>query len=84
VTPIPALSSLTCTDIAAGSAVSFAVTEDGVVYGWGMGSNGQLSTGDSEDDVWQPIVLKAKALENKKVILVAAGGQHTVLLVKSN
>ena len=34
--------------VAAGGSVSFVVTEDGLAYAWGMGSNIQLGSG-SED-----------------------------------
>lgn len=83
VTAIPALENVKCVDIACGSAVSFAVAEDGTVYGWGIGNNFQLSAGEDEADVWEPRPIKAKQLEGKHVLLAAAGGQHSVLLVKS-
>eukprot|EP00088_Acartia_fossae_P027087 TRINITY_DN27867_c0_g1_i6.p1 TRINITY_DN27867_c0_g1~~TRINITY_DN27867_c0_g1_i6.p1 ORF type:complete len:474 (+),score=126.00 TRINITY_DN27867_c0_g1_i6:60-1424(+) len=71
------------TEVACGSAVSYAVTEDGKCYSWGMGTNGQLGTGD-EDDVTEPNLMKSKQLENRKVIAVSSGGQHTVLIAKDN
>lgn len=52
----------------------------GVGYGWGLGSNLQLSTGDEEDE-WTPIKLTGRNLEAKKVLALSAGGQHTALLV---
>jgi len=51
----------------------------GVAYGWGFGSNLQLTTGE-EDDEWTPVALTGKNLEDRKVLDVAAGGQHTVVL----
>ena len=33
-------------EVACGTAVSYAVTEEGHCYSWGMGTNGQLGTGD--------------------------------------
>lgn len=67
--------------IAAGSSVSLALTDKGEVYSWGMGSNLQLGTGD-EDDVLTPEKMGGKQLENRKVIAISAGGQHTLLLAK--
>ena len=50
--------------VAAGGSVSFAMTEDGLVYAWGMGSNLQLGSGN-EDDQCMPT---GKQLEGRKVI----------------
>lgn len=52
----------------------------GEVYSWGMGSNMQLGMGDDDSDLWTPTKIKGKALENKLVKSVSAGGQHTVIL----
>ncbi|XP_078048631.1 regulator of chromosome condensation 1 [Augochlora pura] len=76
-TLVPSLSS--CVDVAAGSAQSFAVTGSGELYAWGMGTSGQLGTGE-EEDVEEPVLVKGKQLEGKKVIRVAGGGQHTLAL----
>lgn len=46
-----------------------------------MGTNHQLGTGE-EDDVWSPVEMMGKQLENRSVLAVSSGGQHTVLLVK--
>lgn len=78
-TPVPALSSIKCIDVAAGSAQSFAVTETGELYAWGMGTSGQLGTGE-EEDVEEPVLVKGKQLEGKTVVRVAGGGQHTLIL----
>jgi len=68
-------------EVKCGSVVSYAVTEDGKCYSWGMGTNGQLGTGE-EDDVTEPHLMKSKQLENRHVIAVSSGGQHTVLIAK--
>lgn len=73
------LKGLKCVDVACGASVSFAVTESGKVYGWGMGTNGQLGSGD-DSDVFEPQEIKGKQLETRYVLKVSAGGQHTVLL----
>lgn len=78
-TLVPNLSSLKCIDVAAGSVQSFAVTESGDLYVWGMGTNGQLGTG-TDEDVEEPFLLKSKQLEGRTVVRVAGGGQHTLVL----
>ncbi|XP_043916155.1 regulator of chromosome condensation [Protopterus annectens] len=55
----------------------------GHIFSWGMGTNYQLGTGE-EDDVWTPVEMTGKQLENRTVISVSSGGQHTVLLVQDN
>lgn len=52
----------------------------GRAFAWGMGTNYQLGTGE-EDDVWSPVEMTGKQLENRRVLAVSSGGQHTVLLV---
>ncbi|KAB7496162.1 Regulator of chromosome condensation [Armadillidium nasatum] len=77
-TPIP-LPDVKPVFVAAGECVSFIVTKDGEVYGFGMGTNNQLAQGDDEDR-WEPSIIKGKQLEDKKVVSVEAGGQHTIFL----
>ncbi|XP_057558494.1 regulator of chromosome condensation isoform X8 [Hippopotamus amphibius kiboko] len=73
---LPAVSSVAC-----GASVGYAVTKDGCVFAWGMGTNYQLGTGQ-EEDAWSPVEMTGKQLENRVVLSVSSGGQHTVLLVK--
>ncbi|XP_011761404.2 regulator of chromosome condensation isoform X2 [Macaca nemestrina] len=73
---LPAVSSVAC-----GASVGYAVTKDGRVFAWGMGTNYQLGTGQDED-AWSPVEMTGKQLENRVVLSVSSGGQHTVLLVK--
>ncbi|XP_075051974.1 regulator of chromosome condensation [Mixophyes fleayi] len=73
---LPKIASVAC-----GASVSYAVSKEGCIFSWGMGTNQQLGTGD-EDDVWSPYEMNGKQLENRKVLSVSSGGQHTVLLVK--
>jgi len=70
-------------NIACGEVVSFAVSEQGDVYAWGMGNCLQLGTGE-EDDVYVPTKVQGKSLQSDlhKVLGVSAGGQHSALLVK--
>ncbi|XP_017525240.1 regulator of chromosome condensation isoform X1 [Manis javanica] len=78
-TPIPRLP--TVSSVACGASVGYAVTKDGRVFAWGMGTNYQLGTGQ-EEDAWSPVEMTGKQLENRVVLSVSSGGQHTVLLVK--
>ena len=48
-----------------------------------MGTNLQLGTGE-EDDEWSPLKMPGKQLENRTVLTVSSGGQHTALLVKDH
>lgn len=51
----------------------------GELYSWGMGTNGNLGTGDVKD-VDEPVLVKGKQLEGKTVVRVSGGGQHTLIL----
>ncbi|XP_013145733.1 PREDICTED: regulator of chromosome condensation-like [Papilio polytes] len=76
---VPKLQSKRCVSIAAGIANSFAVTDTGEVFSWGMGSEGQLGTGAAADasEPTAPVAPHASA-----PLAVSAGGQHTVLLLE--
>ncbi|KAJ8340880.1 hypothetical protein SKAU_G00331710 [Synaphobranchus kaupii] len=78
-TPIPGIDS--AHTVACGASVSYAVTRQGCAFAWGMGTNLQLGTGVEEDE-WAPVQMSGKQLENRAVLSVSSGGQHTVLLVK--
>ena len=58
-----------CIEVACGTAVSYAVTASGDCYSWGMGTNGQLGTGDDEDK-FEPVKMGGKQMQGKKVIEV--------------
>lgn len=51
----------------------------GELYGWGMGTSGELGTGGDED-CFEPTLVKSKQLADRKVFRVSSGGQHTVIL----
>ncbi|KAJ8974377.1 hypothetical protein NQ317_001529, partial [Molorchus minor] len=65
---IPTLDGKKVVNVACGSATSFGVTDEGDLYGWGMGTNGQLGTGQ-EDDCELPTLIKSKQLQDRKVFL---------------
>ena len=56
-TVVEGVGSAGCKVVACGTAVSYAVGEDGGCYSWGMGTNCQLGTGE-EEDVWAPGLMK--------------------------
>ncbi|XP_055545053.1 regulator of chromosome condensation [Wyeomyia smithii] len=68
-------------DVSCGDCTSFAVTEGGEVYAWGMGSSQQLGTG-SEDDAIKPVLLVSKQIQGKRILKVSSGGQHSLFLVE--
>nr|XP_014351794.1 PREDICTED: regulator of chromosome condensation-like [Latimeria chalumnae] len=53
----------------------------GCAFSWGMGTNLQLGTGEEEDE-WSPVEVTGQQLQNREVLSVSSGGQHTVFLVK--
>ncbi|KAG7242214.1 hypothetical protein INR49_024260 [Caranx melampygus] len=79
--PTPVTGMELASGVTCGASVSYAVTREGSVYAWGMGTNLQLGTGE-EDDEWSPVKMTGKQLENRAVMMVSSGGQHTALLVK--
>nr|XP_046256158.1 regulator of chromosome condensation [Scatophagus argus] len=81
--PTPVMGIEPASRVTCGASVSYAVTREGSVYAWGMGTNLQLGTGE-EDDEWSPVKMTGKQLENRAVLMASSGGQHTVLLVKDN
>ncbi|CAK1595156.1 unnamed protein product, partial [Parnassius mnemosyne] len=78
--PIPKLQDKKCICIAAGTCNSFAITDAGEVFAWGMGSEGQLGTGAAAD-VSEPAPALAAAYQARPAVRVSAGGQHAALLL---
>lgn len=78
-TPIIALNGLRVQQLECGECCSFAITEDGKVYSWGMGSNQQLGVGSDEDQK-VPIQLSGVQVKDRNVIAVSSGGQHTLFI----
>jgi len=73
-----------CVDVSSGTAVSFAVTEDGECFSWGMGTNGQLGHGDDEEDAYEPGKMLGKQLDTRKVMAVSGGGQHAIIIAQED
>lgn len=79
-TVVPALAGVVCCNVSASGYVSMAVSTAGDLYTWGMGTTGQLGHGDDEDRT-QPATVQGKHIKDKKVLMVSAGGTHTLALV---
>ncbi|XP_023164075.2 regulator of chromosome condensation [Drosophila hydei] len=80
--PIKELSGKT-TFVGCGEACSYAITNDGALYSWGMGSNHQLGVGDGDDEL-EPVIVISKNTQNKRMLMASGGGQHSVFLVESD
>ncbi|CAL1282562.1 unnamed protein product [Larinioides sclopetarius] len=78
-TLITSLENEKCSNISCGNDVSFAVTEEGSLYSWGMGTNSQLGHGN-EDDCFVPRLVEGNFANSWKALKVSGGGQHTLVL----
>lgn len=67
--------------IATGFDDSFALTDDGRVFAWGLNHDGQLGGGNTNELVFQPqMVATNGVLKGKKVTAIAAGSLHCLAL----
>lgn len=73
------LDELNVVQLECGECCSFAVTDDGKAFSWGMGSNQQLGVG-SDDDKFEPALLTGAQVRERQVIRISSGGQHTLFL----
>lgn len=78
-TPIKALDSVNVVQLDCGECCSFAVTAEGKVYSWGMGSNQQLGIGSDEDQI-EPVMLTGVQVKERQVIRASSGGQHSLFI----
>ncbi|KAG0321747.1 hypothetical protein BGZ99_003718 [Dissophora globulifera] len=76
-THIPGLPTIAA--VAVGGNHTLALSEDGEVYAWGFGEMFACGNGE-EEDVQTPLLLAGKQIEGHRVVKVAAGGQHSVIL----
>ncbi|XP_052896012.1 regulator of chromosome condensation [Anopheles moucheti] len=80
--PVEVLGDKKVVSVCCGESTSFAVTDKGELYAWGMGSSLQLGTG-LETDESKPVRIVSKQVAAGKVILKASsGGQHSLFLVQ--
>ncbi|XP_055691543.1 regulator of chromosome condensation-like isoform X1 [Lutzomyia longipalpis] len=82
-TQITELDKYSIAAVSCGDSQSFALTTDGKVFCWGMGSNHQLGLG-SDTDVFVPTQLIGEQVMGKKVLRVDSGRQHTIFLVEDS
>jgi alpha-tubulin suppressor-like RCC1 family protein len=68
--PIKGLDLFKVKMLAAGEDHTVAMTEDGDVFSWGRGTNGQLGHGDVRN-VWYPLLIKS--LQGKGIVAIGAG-----------
>ncbi|KDQ61663.1 hypothetical protein JAAARDRAFT_66744 [Jaapia argillacea MUCL 33604] len=69
--------------IGAGSNASFAVDEEGNVWGWGMNISGQIGIGERDKEVWAPqkvVGLSKEELGGAIVTSIVGGDHHTLFL----
>ncbi|MEM9223666.1 MAG: Ig-like domain-containing protein [Pseudomonadota bacterium] len=59
-----------------GNGVSFAITDDGTLFGWGQNNIGQLGLGDEENRLVPTVI----DVDGKKIIAVSSGNSHTLAL----
>lgn len=70
----------TILSMSAGQTHSLAVCSDGTVAAWGSNANGQLGNGSTTSATTPVAAMMGGVLSGKKVIAVAAGGQHSLVL----
>ena len=63
--------------MSAGGAHSLAITADGAVWSWGVGTWGRLGHGDEQR---QLLPKKVEALAGQRVVTVSAGSEHSFAL----
>ena len=65
------------TMVACGAVHTAAVTTCGRLYTWGVGANGRLGHGDT-DDVWVPRPIRERSFRGRSIVVLAACGNcHT-------
>ncbi|KAF9430298.1 hypothetical protein BGZ94_007472 [Podila epigama] len=69
----------TIKSISVGSNHTLAVSQAGDVYAWGFGEMLACGNGE-EEDVPTPLKLTGQQIADRRIILAAAGGQHSVIL----
>uniref|UniRef100_A0A8C5CS70 HECT and RLD domain containing E3 ubiquitin protein ligase 4 n=1 Tax=Gadus morhua TaxID=8049 RepID=A0A8C5CS70_GADMO len=76
---VQSLQGIPFSQVTAGGAHSFALTQSGAVFGWGRNKFGQLGLNDNNDR-HSPTLLKS--LRSQRVIYVCCGEDHTAALTK--
>ncbi|CAL8257158.1 unnamed protein product [Lota lota] len=76
---LQSLQGIPFSQVTAGGAHSFALTQSGAVFGWGRNKFGQLGLNDNNDR-HSPTLLKS--LRSQRVIYICCGEDHTAALTK--
>lgn len=79
--PVAVLGDKKVVSVCCGESTSFAVTDKGELYAWGMGSSLQLGTG-LETDESKPVLIASKQVAGKVILTASSGGQHSLFLVQ--
>uniref|UniRef100_A0A182P7D4 RCC1-like domain-containing protein n=1 Tax=Anopheles epiroticus TaxID=199890 RepID=A0A182P7D4_9DIPT len=79
--PVVALGDKKVVSVCCGESTSFAVTDKGELYAWGMGSSLQLGTGQESDES-KPALIASKQVAGKVILKASSGGQHSLFLVQ--
>lgn len=67
------------TSLGIGTDHSLAITQDGHAYGWGFNAQKQVGQPGDVDEVVLPTLLSSKHVDEKKLVLAAAGGQFSLV-----
>lgn len=67
--------------LSCGDRHSFAVTEDGKVYGWGSNEFGQLGCGKKHDTILRPCIIEG--LQGLKIIYISSGDRHSAAITNT-
>lgn len=67
--------------LSCGDRHSFAVTEDGKVYGWGSNEFGQLGCGKKHDTILRPGIIEG--LQGLKIIFISSGDRHSAAITNT-
>ena len=67
--------------LSCGDRHSFAVTEDGKVFGWGSNEFGQLGCGKKHDTVLRPCIIEG--LQGLKIIHISSGDRHSAAITNT-
>lgn len=67
--------------LSCGDRHSFAVTDDGKVFGWGSNEFGQLGCGKKRDTILRPTVIEG--LQGLKVVGISSGDRHSAAVTNT-
>ncbi|WP_062212238.1 hypothetical protein [Aureimonas sp. AU12] len=81
-TKVAGLDGIDIASILMGNGASYAVSADGILYGWGQNTNGQLGIGNLVNQ-GAPIAVSSSAFGGAKVASVSTGTSFTLVLTDS-